>query len=202
MKFFKKNWGAVLAVLLVVGGGIVLLNPQPHKITLNLPPDATSSDPMMLANPETTYDYAFREELRIGSTTFFCRYVPNTDISCTLFVSSELQPKKAVGSGEYGLYPSPDHKRVLVIYEKQAILIDPTTLKETAIFEAPANRVLGTYTAFPTFIPHAEWLSSAKIKFSLYAPDAAGERIERDGNGNDIITPEAPPLETKIIELR
>lgn len=144
-------------------------------------------------------EYCFDEEYRNSSHQFLCRVRPYTESGCALFVS-DISGKSLTDIGvyiDYGLFerkilPSPNGKYLLLVQEHSAILLDTSSLAQKVIFQAPSGRALGTYDAFPAFIPYVKWVDNNRIQISIFNQDTQESYDNK---------PPATPLEVKMIQV-
>jgi len=144
-------------------------------------------------------DYIFVEQYRTESRIFYCVSLRNTESNCRLFVStldglerSYMGVTLDYNSQERGLLPSPDKKRLLVVLEKEALIVDTGTLEKKRLMLAQPDTSYGTYTALPSFVPHARWVDNKTVELSVF-PDGTQEAYGAD---------ESPqPLKKETIEV-
>jgi len=131
-------------------------------------------------------DYTFVEQHRAESRIFYCASLRNTESNCRLFVSTldGLEREYTGITLDYnsqgkGLLLSPDKKRLLVVLDKEALVVDTDTLEKKTLILAAAGTAYGTYTALPSFVPYARWVDNDTVELSVY-PDGTQETYNAD----------------------
>jgi hypothetical protein len=176
----NKVWVAGTVVLILVIGGVLFFYNSSQNST-------------------STSKYNFVQEYKTAINIFSCRVTARTESNCELFVSDASgNSSKDLGIDiDYGdfskkIQASPDGKNLLIVLEHEAIVLNTATLAQKVILQAPAGEALGTYDAFPSFIPYAKWLSDTQIQISLFKQDTP-EPYQNE--------PAAVPLETRTISI-
>lgn len=155
----------------------------------------------------TDGNQAYVEVYKSKSKTFFCYGLVATESNCQLFVQNisteefiDLNVTIDYGAFEGSFLLSPDGAMIAIVLEKAGIILDPETIEQKTIIEAPSNRTFGTYTGFPSFVPKARWIDSNQIEFSLY-PDGTMEDFYKDDNGQWVSGPTPGPVEVRIVDI-
>jgi len=144
-------------------------------------------------------NYTYSQIYKTKSKTFFCREMSGTESDCKLFVGDiagknlkDLSIDVDYGDFSKKILPSPDGKNLLITLEDKAIVLDTTAIAQKIILQAPVGDTLGTYDAFPAFIPYAKWLNDIQVQISIFKKDT------QEPYGND---PAITPLEIKTITV-
>ena len=186
--------------LVVIIGGVVawwyfVQQPQPST----MPTSESTLNNSSGAQETSESEYAFDEQYRTDSKIFSCRVRRYTESGCALFVSDisginlhDTGVYIDYGSFDKKILPSPNGKYLLLVQEDKAILLDISSLAQKMVFQAPAGDTLGTYDAFPAFIPYVKWIDNNRIQISIF------KQYTPEPYDNE---PPATPFEVKTIQV-
>ena len=180
-----SRWWTISGVILVLVIGGIFLFSKFHQ----------NSSSAKMQRPQ----YTFVEEYKTIDHSFSCYIRLYTESNCELYIAdaSGNNPKDlgiSVDYGDFGkkIQASPDGKNLLITLEHEAIVLNTTTLIQKVVLNAPTGDALGTYDAFPSFIPYAKWMNNSQVRISVFKQDTP----EPDQG-----EPAAVPLETRSISI-
>ena len=186
---------STIIILVVIRVGVFSLYKPTSSLTKNTTSNASSTQQSQSSAPK----YGYTEQYKTASRVFLCQVRSGTESGCELFVSDSLgNDLKDLGLGvDYGdfnkkISPSPDGKNLLIILESRAIILNTATLTQKVLFQSPAGDTLGTYDAFPAFIPYVRWVSNTQIQISIF------KQYTPEPYQNE---PAAVPIETRTISI-
>ncbi len=153
---------------------------------------------LRLPSPEESSG-AFIEYFRTEDTIFYCHSRLYTETGCNLYVGSiggkklrDLNISLDHGTREKQIMPSHDGGVLVIVFENHISVLDTKTLLLRTLSEVDDNKVFGTYTDFPMFLPYVSWVSNLEVEAWVFKGEVREPEVGE---------PKPIPLEIKRIKV-
>ncbi len=120
---------------------------------------------------ESSQTLAVKPLFQVNNSFYECEYRKYTESNCSLFKRNGVTRTNlgfSVEDASSSLVLSPDQAHLLVVNEQKIVIVKTSNGEKYKLINAPEGKVFGVYTAFPTFLGRARWLTATSFEVDLY----------------------------------